>query len=234
MFYRTVGVSRRVVHVRIGAKAARKSAPSRIKSLPSAVHKPPPFRSTALEERFDPSFDKWPIPSSRYSDRKTVLVVVSVIVALLVAGIYFARNSDGYGNGNVARAPNSDPSPEPHGNGLSQRLDDKSSSGGSAVPMPLNMHPMGLGSRERHSSSLGHATPNVGGGAPSFRSFSINGEPPQQSQGSSLEEINDALNAGDRKLILPSEVSGKCDIGRSGVGDLGNCLAQLGARVEDP
>ncbi len=240
MFYRTVGVSRRVVRVKMKSKKGQKRAqtPARTENSPPPPRNSPSQISSSFEMRNEPRhYQAARQESSSNSDRKAV-IAIAVVVALLVVGIYFARKSDNLTDGRIRSAPVPAKRDSSQALFLPGRADNSASganaqASGGVAGMPLNLRPMGYSGSE--ARSFGHADALPGRGGASFSgSGNLGGRGgPMSLPGSSSEEIQEALNSsGSLKLTLPSEVSGKCDIGKSGVADLGICLAQAGARVE--
>jgi hypothetical protein len=185
---------------------------------PSRPYTPERKAVPLLFDRLAPPRVPIDIPAPSWNNWKVITLAASLILMLLCA-IYFAIRSSGNPQRTVPRATQQEilkPPPE------------------------INIRPMGYASSARSSSGemrQGQAVGSAGNPGLSSGNVGENNLPmgkrrSEAGQSSVIDELNPVAFDQQRKLILPTDIAGSCDIGKNGITDLRNCLALNGARVD--
>jgi hypothetical protein len=220
----TTTSSRRVVMVKIKTRPEQNRA------------KPPPSRNDSPAMRAD----KATVPelfarssSARataatlppwWSNWKIILLTLALLVALLAAILLMPKSDE------RRQSPASNPQPA------------------SVTPQPVQIRPMGFAGSGSGSGSGSHGA--MPGGSPSGGAgladggfgaalasasegrLSVRNGRSEASYSTTAGEINQALQDGSRKLVLPADIAGSCDLGDAGSKGLSACLARNGAHAE--
>lgn len=201
---------------------SRRVIMAKVKTKPNQRHMKPVASRTNLSERSaipvlfnrsTPRLAPIALPVSWWSDWKAIALTIGLILALLCA-VYFAATSGVTDKRTASRTRQEILKPPPE----------------------INVRPMGYVSSPRSSageSSQSSAVASVG--SPGFHGGSVGDVSKRRSGAEQSSEINDlslAMLEQNRKLILPSDVAGSCNIGNNGISDLSSCLVRNGARVD--
>ncbi len=227
MGYTTASVSRRVVVVKVKGKAppgtgSRKPAaqdPSASHSLPSAKPvKPAVERADVVPLLFERNRALARAPAKR-SDAWKSWLAASFFVALSGA-LFFAIH---------ATLVN----PAGRADAQSPRAPKRAKADGEIIPQNAqNPHAM----RTTASHRAGASPPSGGPVAGAAHAGAVRGSANRDAASDTEAARPGLVDAADpaffdgRKLILPENVSGNCDIGERGARDFGVCLVQNGAR----
>jgi hypothetical protein len=225
----TTTSSRRVVMVKIKTRPEQNRA------------KPPPSRNDSPAMRADratvpelfarssPARAAVATSAPWWSHWKTILLTLTLLIALLAA---------------IQLMPGSD---EPR-----QKADSNPPPAAAGFPQAVQIRPMGFaGSASAAGSGAGSGSPGLmPGGSPSGGAglaaggfgaalasasegrLSVRNGRSETSYSTTAGEINQALQDGSRKLVLPADIAGSCDLGDAGSKALSACLARNGAHAE--
>lgn len=100
-----------------------------------------------------------------------------------------------------------------------------------AITPGFNMRPMRLASSPNSLSGAVQAGPDSYAGSVRAAGAGTAFDKPERQPADAALSAEDVF-ANGRKLVLPREVVGACNVGGGGIKDLGACLAQNGARAE--
>jgi hypothetical protein len=220
----TTTSSRRVVMVKIKTRPEQNRA------------KPPPNRNdnramradrATVPELFARSSPARAAAASQppwWSNWKAILLTLALLAALLAAILLMPKSDD------RGQRPASAPQPA------------------AVTPQSVQIRPMGFAGS---GSSSGSGSPGaMPGGSPAGNAglaaggfgatlssasegrLSVRNGRSEASYSTTAGEINQALQDGSRKLVLPADIAGSCDLGDAGSKGLSACLARNGAHAE--
>ncbi|MEI7431638.1 MAG: hypothetical protein WCL27_14380 [Betaproteobacteria bacterium] len=185
---------------------------------PSRPYNPEQKIVPVLFDRLSPPRVPIAIPTPSWNNWQAISLAV-VLILMLLCAIYFATRSSGSRQRPLPRAtPQEIVKPPPE----------------------INIRPMGYASSARSSAGemrqgqAGGSAGNVGlsSGSIGENNLPVGKRRSEAGQSSAIDELNLVAFDQQRKLTLPTDIAGSCDIGKNGITDLSNCLALNGARVD--
>jgi hypothetical protein len=218
MSYTTVSSSRRLFMVKVKGKPARRNSKpppvirnDKLRPIEKRVPVPVLFeRHSSLPALAAPPTPWW---MTWQAASLTVVLATLVFVAILI----FGKN-----------------------NSADERRSVRAQQTVVKASREINIHPMGfssalhpaIGKASQLSAGLPGRNPGSRmGGDSADKTYTGSGRAEPGSM-PSVDEMPLVLSDGHSKLVLPTDISGLCDIGESGIKDLSACLSRNGARFE--